>query len=290
MNGWRGPWAAAQITGVLLSTLVWIVVCGLSLPALAAAFVVGALAVAGRNTRPMLWWRFGAVPATDLQRDAIRTAIIPIASLRGRNQPRIWTSRWLSGLCAVMPNRTDLVVSLELTRDVVNRRLTDRQASAIISQAASHPQILGSTLAAAVDSFCVPWRLVHAFTGAASQITAGLPLIRLSWTSRWIVFGLAAIDSYRNTRWPALIGVVLISVLSATTGRLHAKWLGTLEELADQGTIAEGLGPDLADQIQHGDQSLAGAERADRLRDAATQAAAPGRDPSAAVAQWSASR
>ncbi len=271
MIRWRGPWAGAQITGVIFSSLVWIVVCGLSLPTLVVTAAIGVALVIGRNTRPMLWWRFGARPANDFQRDAMLTAIVPIASLRGRHQPSIWTSHRLGGLCAVMPTRTDLVVSLELTHDVVARRLTDRQASAIISQAVSHPQILDSNLAAAFDSFCMPWRLVAAFTGAASQITARIPLIRFSWTIRWIVLGLAATDSYRNTRWPALVGVVLIAVLSATTGRLEAKWLRTLEELADRSTVAEGLGPDLADLIQHGDQSLAGAERANRLRNATTE-------------------
>ncbi len=40
MNGWRGTWAAAQITGVVFSSLVWIVVWGSSLPSLLVALAV----------------------------------------------------------------------------------------------------------------------------------------------------------------------------------------------------------------------------------------------------------
>ena len=51
MNGWRDTWAAVQITGVIFSTLVSIVVWGIPLRALTGAFVVGAIAVARINGR-----------------------------------------------------------------------------------------------------------------------------------------------------------------------------------------------------------------------------------------------
>ena len=43
MNGWRATWAAAQITGAVFSSLVWIFVWRLSLPTLLVTMAVGTL-------------------------------------------------------------------------------------------------------------------------------------------------------------------------------------------------------------------------------------------------------
>lgn len=271
MNGWRGTWARAQITGVLFSSLVWIVMWGLSLPALVGILLVGFAAVEARKTRPMLWWRFGATPANDFQRDAILAAIVPIASLRGRHQPSVWIGSQLGGGHVVMPAPAVLVVSPELLRQVVSGQLTDRQTSAIISQALGHSQVYDSTLVNAADAYCLPWRIVQIFINVASQAARSIPLIGFSWKIRWIVFGLAAFDAYRNARWAALIAVILIAILSGATGHLETKWVRKRQNLGDQRVISEGLGPDLADLIQHGDRSLAAHERADRLHGAANR-------------------
>jgi hypothetical protein len=230
------------------------------------AIAVGAAAVTGRNTRAMLWWRYGARPANNFQREAILAAIVPIASLRGRNQPTIWLGRRLGAGHAAMPNRADLVVAPEFMRQVANGQLTDRQASAIISQALGAAAVQDSTLVIVIDAYCLPWRIVQAFTGTASQIAARSPILGFSWKIRWIVFGAAVADSYRNARWAALVGVLAIAVLSWSTGYFQNQWVRTLEAIGDQRTIAEGLGSDLADLIQRTDRSLAIAERADRLR------------------------
>lgn len=266
MNSWRGTCAAAQITGIVLSTLVWIVVWGLSLPALALSVAVGVFAVAGRNTRAMLWWRYGATPAIEFRRNAILEAIVPIASLRGRNQPTIWIGRRLGAIHAIMPTRKDLVVSPELLRRVVTGQLADRQASAIISQALGRTEVNDSVLVNWVEAYCLPWRFVQIFTGVASRLARHHTTLGISWKIRWIVFGLAAVDAYRNSRWAALVGVILIAVLSWSTSHFEDRWRRELQGLADRRAIAENLGPDLADLLQRGDRSLAAAERAERLR------------------------
>lgn len=265
MNGWRSTWARAQIAGMVFGTLVWIVVWGLSLPALMLAIAVGAAAVTGRNTRAMLWWRYGARPANDFQRDVILAAIIPIASLCGRRQPTIWIGRRLAASHAAMPTQANLVVAPEFVRRVANGQLTNRQASAIISQALGHAKVHDSTLVNAIDAYCVPWCIVQVFTGAASQIATRSPILGFSWKIRWIVFGAAVVDSFRNARWAALVGVLVLAVLTWSTGYFEKRRVRTLGALGDQRSICEGLGPDLADLIQRSDRSLAASERADRL-------------------------
>lgn len=266
MKGWRGSWAAAQITGVIFSSLVWIVVWGLSFPALLVALAVGITLVIGRNTRPMLLWRFGATPANNFQRDTMLTAIVPIASLRGRHQPTIWIGRRLHGSHVVMPSSSVLVVSSRLVSQVANGQLTDRRASAMISQALGHEQVLDSVLVNVLEAYCLPWRFVEVFIVAVSRFAAHHATFRFSWRIRWIVFGMAIVDSYLNARWPAFVGVIVIAVLSWTTGHFQSRWERTCQDLGDQRTIAEGLGPDLTDLIQLGGTSLDTSERAERLR------------------------
>jgi hypothetical protein len=266
VNGWRGTWAAAQITGVIFSTLMWVVVWGLSFPALVVAAAIGVALMFGRNTQPMLWWRFGAAPANDFQRDTILTAIVPIASLRGRHQPSVWIGRRIFGGQVVMPSSRMLVVSPRFVGKVANGQLTDRQASAIVSQALGAVQVNNSTLVNALEAYCMPWRLVQVLIAMVSQFAARHRTLRISWSIRWLVFGVAIIDSYLNARWAAFVGVILITVLSWTTGFFQKRWDHRLQNLGDERTISEGLGPDLADLIQRGDRSLATSERVDRLR------------------------
>jgi len=267
VSGWRGSWAMAQITGMVFSTLVWVVVAGLSIPALALILAAGVAAIAARNSRAMLWWRYGAMPATDFQRGAILSATVPIPSLRGRHQPSIWIGRRLAGTQAVMPTPTDLVVSPELVSQVVNGHLANRHASVVVSQALGQSQVHDSTLVNSVDAYCLPWRVVQVLTGVAGKVARRNPIIGFSWKIRWIVFGVAAVDSCFNGRWVALMGVVLIAGLSWSTGHFQNTWLRTLHDLGAERADSEGLGPDLAEITRHGDGSAL------RLRTA--QSAAP---------------
>lgn len=266
MNGWRGTWAAAQITGVIVSSLVWIVVWGLSLPALVVTAAIGVAFVIARNTRPMLWWRFGATPANDFQRDTILTAIVPIPSMRGRHQPSVWIGRRIIGADVVMPSSSILIVSPRFVGQVAASQLTDRATSAIISQALGIVEVVDSTLVNAIEAYCVPWRLVQVLIAMVSQFAARHRTLRISWNIRWIVFGVAIVDNYLNARWAAFIGVIVIAVLFWTTGFFQRRWDHRLQDLGDRRTISECLGRDLADLIVRGNRSLAASERADRLR------------------------
>ena len=266
MNGWRSTWAAAQITGVIFSSLFWIVVCGLLLPALVVAAAIGVTLVIGRHTRPMLWWRFGATRANDFQRDAMLTAIVPIASLRGRHQPSVWIGRRIIGGQVVMPSNTILVVSPRFVGEVAGGKLADRQASAIISQALGAVEVADSALVNLLEAYCLPWRLVGVLIAMVSQFAARHRTLRFSWSIRWIVFSVATVDNYLNGRWAAFIGVIMIAVLSWTTGFFQKRWDRSCQDLGDQRAITEGLALDLADLSQHCDFSVATSERADRLR------------------------
>ena len=58
------------------------------------------------------------------------------------------------------------------------------------------------------------------------------------------------VDSARNGRWAGFVGVLIIAILSWSTGRLNRRSDKTLINLGDQRLIAEGMGPTLADLIR----------------------------------------
>lgn len=158
--GWRVAWLQAQIAGLVFSSIVWLVVAGLSLPAATSILVAGASWVLSRNTRAGLWWRFGARAATSFERDLVHAAIVPIAFLRGRHQPTIWVGRRTGDDDAIMPTLGDLVVSTGLLGRMAGGRLSDDQVRAVVSSASGRQPVTGSALVASIDA-CVLRTLAH---------------------------------------------------------------------------------------------------------------------------------
>ncbi|MCC6497874.1 MAG: hypothetical protein IT193_16605 [Propionibacteriaceae bacterium] len=177
----------------------------------------------------------------------------------------MWIGWRLVGAQVIMPSSTILVVSPEFVRRVASGQVTDRQASATISQALGHVEVVDSALVNLLEAYCAPWRLVQVLTGVVGQFAAQHATFRCSWKIRWIVFGVAIVDNYLNDRWPAFVGVSLITVLSWTTGHLHNRWARRSQDLGEQRATSEGLGPGVADLMQRGHGSLGVSERAERV-------------------------
>lgn len=262
---WRWVWLRAQITGLMFSSMIWLVVAGLSLTAAAAVFGAGVVWLLVRDTRAGLWWRFGARPASPFERDRLLAAIVPISSLRGRHQPRIWIGTRTGTDQAVVPTTRDSVVSPVLVRRIVGGELDDVRVSALVSHALGQRSVWGSRLVAGVDAYCVPWRLVEVVTAVFSAAAGRSGLVAVSWKIRWIMFGVAIIDNAHAARWNALIVVVIVAVLSGTTAVFRRHWHATLRDLGDEQVVADGLGPVLASMIRAAKPGVAGLERAYRL-------------------------
>lgn len=262
---WRRVWLRAQITGLIFSSVVWLVVAGLSLTASLAVIAVGVVCLLVRDTRVGLWWRFGARPASAFERERVQAAIVPIASLRGRHQPRIWIGTRTGAGGAVVPTSADLVVSPSVVRRIVAGELNDEQTSALVSHALGQRPVWGSRLVAVVDVYCLPWRLVEIVTVLFGVTAGGSRLMGASWKICWIVFGVAIVDSVQAARWNALVVVVIVAVLSGTTPALRRRWLATLRDLGDRQVIAEGLGPALASVIRASARDIPSLERASML-------------------------
>lgn len=247
---WRGAWLRAQITGLAFSSMVWLMVVGLSLTAAATAVAVGVVWLLGRNTRAGLWWRFGARPATPFERDQVLAVIVPISSLRGRHKPTIWIGRRISGTDVTMPTELDLIVSPALVQRIATGQLSYQQVSALVCHALGQQPVTSSAVVAAVDAFCASWGIVAIIVGQFSRAANRTPLLSVSWKIRWLVFAVAIIDNAHAGRWNALVAVAIIAILSGTTGYFRSRWTTTLRTLGDERVRVEGFGPALAAMIR----------------------------------------
>ena len=265
MTGWRRAWAGSQLTGVLFSSMVWIVVIAIPVPVAPALLLVGVLLVLGRGTRWGLWWRFGVRPASGFERGKVCAAIVPIASLRGRRQPAVWVGRRMGGRDVIMASAHDLVLSDRFVRWVVTGRLSEDETCAVVSHALGRQVVDSSALVASLDLYCGPWLIVHQMLGGLSAAAGRVPLAPFAWKVRWVVFGVAVVDSYLNQRWAAMVLVAVFAVLSWSTGFFAARWSVALQRLGDKRVIAEGFGPALAVMLRRRSCDVAQQERVELL-------------------------
>lgn len=242
---WRARWAAAQVTPVLFSSLVWLVVSGLIPGVLLAGLVAFAVfLVAARMSRAMLWLRFGVRPATAVERDALLAALVPIAWLRGRGQPRVGVG--LKGRALHVLGPDHLLVSRALLADASTGVVRAEQVSAATSFGLGQAAPACSGLVRAVELYCSPWWVVEWVAQVVSGLAAYVPLVRFAWAIRPVVFVLAAVHAYSTGPdvWRQVVAaaVVVILALTYTTPWLRRRWTGRLQELGDARVAADGMG------------------------------------------------
>lgn len=240
---WRASWAASQITGVIVSSLMWVVLLA-GWPVTALVAVVGGLIyVLGFRTKIGLWWRFGIRRPTAMVRDAVLPAIVPIAGLRGRNQPRVWVGARLAGQQVVMATRRDLIIDLRLAGLIVAGRVPADDLCRLVSQARGLAPVLNSRLVAVADAYCLPWNLASTLAAATTRAGRRVPLTSCAWRTRWVVIGIAIIDAWRHTRWIAVAGLLVFAVLTWSTGHFQRRWEKRLVQLGDAQLVADRIVP-----------------------------------------------
>lgn len=250
MSSWRRSWAAAQITPALFSTLVWIVWLAASPQGFAAIWAAAAVVATAGTTRLGLWWRFGARTATAFERDTMLRVIVPLACLRGREQPSVWIATRLTRPDVVMPGTKILVVRSELLGAVVAGRLSEDEVCALFAHALGQQRVYSSVMVAVGELYCWPGALVAMLAEVFSRRAGQGSLLSFGWRIRWLLLGVATVDNSLSERWPALIGVVILGTLSWSTGRFARRWSSTLLDLGDERVLAEGFGPTLAGMVR----------------------------------------
>lgn len=228
---WRASWAAAQITGVIVSSLVWVVLLGGWPVTALVATLLGLTYVVGFRTRPGLWWRFGIRRPTAQLRDAVLAAIISIAGLRGRNQPRVWIGSRLHGSQVIVATTHDLIVSPRMVGLILEGRLSAQRVCELVCGARGQQPVISSRIVALADAYCLPWNVAANVGAEVVGRARRVPLMSFSWRIRWIAIALAIVDACRYERWIAVAGVAVFAVLSWSTGYLRRRWETTFARL-----------------------------------------------------------
>lgn len=247
MNGrsvhWRARWALAQIAGALFSTAVWVVVLA-SVPwVMAAGLLGGVVLVAGFRSRPVLWLVFGARPADGSDREEVLRAIVPLSSLRGRHQPVVFVGRGFRarGWDVLAPGPRVLLMSESLLARIRAGQLSDVEVSVRVACALDQLPVVGSRIVLVVRIYCLPWVIIEAVAFRVMRWLARVPLMSLAWRMRPLVFGLGFLDAVLHARWEAAVPLLVLVVLTYTTGPLSRAWRRKLAELGSQRVAQEGL-------------------------------------------------
>lgn len=229
---WRAVWARAQLTAVVASAMVWLVMSALVPLFVAGFFLLGVAAVAGWSTRPMLWWRYGARPLRPAVAEAVWRGLVPVEWLRGRNQPRLWVGDRVDA-DMVAASRHQLVLSERLVRQVADSRVSDREMCLLAVRAFGLVEVNQSRLVAAVDVFCAPWALVAIVAGTLVGRLGSVRLVGFAWRARFLFFVLAAIDLYGCGYWVALVMLGLVATATVTTPRWNRAWTARQSAMAE---------------------------------------------------------
>lgn len=240
---WRAIWLRAQLTGIAVSCMVWLILPALEPNLVALGWLAGAFVVTAWPTRLVFRLRYGGRPITASDRETVLRAVAPIRSLRGRREPEVWVSRRRS--VGLIVGQHELIVSEKMLEGLRTRRVSDLQFATLTARAVGVAAVNRSRLVAAVELFCLPWSLVQRlgrhlqpeaprrfFTTRMQRCVAGLVLV------------VAAIDLYQRALWVSLVMVGLVGVAAVTTGRFNRAWAVRLAQMADAEVRRSGLAPE----------------------------------------------
>ena len=223
---WRWVWLRSRITACVVSGVIWLIVACLAPAPMAGLLVTALVAVVGWRSGLMLRCRCGARRATKDEAAILLQPLVPIAGLRGRNQPSVWVSERLR--CDVRaPDERRLVVSRRLVGWVRAGRITDVAVCELVVRALALAPVARSRLVAAVRLYCVPWTAPATLTRPVSRLARRLRALV------WVFALMAAVDLSRRGEWVPIVLLVLVVVATVTTPRFNRAWVARRQAMAD---------------------------------------------------------
>ncbi|MFT3832535.1 MAG: hypothetical protein QM711_04335 [Micropruina sp.] len=247
----------SQITAGVVSGLIWLIVDGLAPGLLVSLLSAVIVTVAGWRSGLMVRCRSGARRATDDEAAILLRALVPVAGLRGRNQPLVWVGDRLSCDVRAFDERT-LVVSARLVDLVRHGRIADLAVCELVLRAFALAPVRRSRLVAAVQLFCLP-RAALAFVARPAGLLAGRlrPLA-------WVFALLAAGDLYRRGEWFPMVLLALVAIATVTTPRFDRAWAIRRQAMAEE-AVRRHLPCQTSDQLRSGtDRAIAASPKSTR--------------------------
>ena len=223
---WRWVWLRSRITASAVSGIIWLIVACLAPDLFAGVLAVAIVTVVGWRSAVMVRCRYGARRATDGEAAVLLRTLVPVAGLRGRNQPSLWVSDRLGRDVRAVDERT-LLVSRRLVGVVRNGRIADLAVCELVVRAFALARVERSRLVAVVRLFCLPWTAL-AFGARPARVLA-----RRLRPLAWVFAVLAVADLYPRGEWFPIVLLVLVGVATVTRPRFDRAWAALCEAMAD---------------------------------------------------------
>jgi hypothetical protein len=220
----------AHLTPALFSSVIWLW-CLVLAPA-QVALVAGVLIVNRliANRPWVLRATHGVRTASPGERDAVLEALVPIRTLRGRGQPRVWI-RTGSGPLAAITSR-DLAVPATTAAALQRGRLDhDQFAGAVVRILAERAAQAGAVVYV-VEVYCLPWTIL-AEIGAHLGWVGRRPLIHPLWVARPVVLTIAIVQQLELGRPTVAATVLAVMALTYLHPHWHARWVTAVQRYAD---------------------------------------------------------
>ncbi len=223
---WRGAWLRSRLTACEVSAGTWLIMTCLAPTVMVGVLAVAVVAIAGWRSALVLRCRFGARRASSDEAVIVWRALVPVAGLRGRNQPAIYVSVRLGcDVCAV--DERTILASRQLVGWIRDGRIADLAVCELAVRSLALAPMQRSRLVAAVRLFCLPWTALATVARPVNRLARRLrPLV-------WVFALMAACDLYRRSEWVAILVLALVVVATVTTPRFDRAWAIRRQAIAD---------------------------------------------------------
>ena len=214
---WRSVWLRSRMTACAVSAVIWLIVACLAPAVMVGLLAAAVVTIAGWRSTLVLRCRYGARRASSDEAAIVRRALVPVAGLRGRNQPTIYVSDRLGCDVCAADERT-ILASRRLVGWIRDSRIADLAVCELAVRSLALAPMQRSRLVAAVRLSCLPWTVLATVARPASGLARRLrPLV-------WGFELMAACDLYRRSEWVAIVVLALVVVATVTTPRFDRAW------------------------------------------------------------------
>jgi len=240
--------ALARSPGLAVSTVLTCMVGALLGPLAGLTLFVGGLALtvvlcAGGLERPAVRLMGHARDFSEAEAAALAPAMALLCQ-KGLGPPVVdlYASDGEVGIRAGAAGRRSVVVSAGLLQAAQLGQLPADQAAGVIAAEVGRIRLGQTRFDVAVEFWTIPWQLVRAVCMAIARTVGLFPLTQLAWRIRFVVTGVAVVQSFTEGR--SASGVIVAAFIAVTylTPRWQREWNMHSQEDSDSFVADHELG------------------------------------------------
>lgn len=178
---------------------------------------------------------------------AVLAPALTLLSRQGLGPPRVTIYvRDHPGVADAGLGRRCVLVNSGLVGALELRRLPAEEAAAVIAHAVGCVRLGLTRSDPAIAYWTFPWRLVTAVCSAIAQSISWLPLVHLAWRIRFVVAGVAVVQSFVDGRPGVSVLIAGFIAMTYLGPRWRRAWARRLLKEGDRFVLDHGLGHHMA--------------------------------------------